>query len=230
MIEKVIAIRAIGRFLNCSGQGDTQFRRLTLVYGENGRGKTTLCDILRSLVVGDGSIIAGRIALGATDKPLVQLRANGATFCYKDGKWDSTFSDVLIFDKTFIHENVFAGDLIEHEHKKNLYRVIVGEHGTTLARQVEKLDADIRQINKDIASTKGALDAVLPKSLKMDLFLAIEPLDNAEDAIKTQEAEVVAQSRADEIKAKGLLQAITLPSLPSDFESILAKTLDDRLI
>ena len=30
----------------------------------------------------------------------------------------------------FIHENVYAGDYVDHEHKKNLYRVIDGPAGS----------------------------------------------------------------------------------------------------
>lgn len=49
MLEKFISLKNIGRFVNLSSKGDVSLRKLTLIYGENGRGKTTLCSILRSL-------------------------------------------------------------------------------------------------------------------------------------------------------------------------------------
>jgi wobble nucleotide-excising tRNase len=49
MLQRIISIRNVGRFLNCSASGDVTFRRFTLIFAENGRGKTTLCAILRSL-------------------------------------------------------------------------------------------------------------------------------------------------------------------------------------
>ena len=52
MLEKVVRIDNIGRFRKCAANGDVLFRKLTLIYAENGRGKTTLCAILRSLQSG----------------------------------------------------------------------------------------------------------------------------------------------------------------------------------
>ena len=227
MLEKIINIRAIGRFTDCTGQGDTLFRRLTLIYGENGRGKTTLCDILRSLANGDADLIKGRATLGTPDKPLVQLRAGGAGYSFKDGAWSSQYPDLCIFDKTFVHNNVYAGDLIEHEHKRNLYQVIVGEQGTQLARRIEKLDSDIRQLNKDISATKTAIEAVCPKHISIDAFVPLAELANADSQIKAKETELSALSRSAEISRRGILQSITLPSLPMGLVPLLSKTLDE---
>lgn len=226
MLEKIICIRSVGRFVDCTGQGDTQFRRLTLIYGENGRGKTTLCDVLRSLATGDADLVKGRTSLGTTDKPLVKLRASGSGYTFKDGTWDSTYADLCVFDKTFVHDNVYTGDLIEHEHKRNLYQVIVGERGTKLARRIEAIDAEVRQLNKEIASSKTAIEAVLPKSLTIDAFLGLPVLDEPEKHIKAKESELSALSRSDEISRKAILQGIKLPSLPPDVKPVLSKTLD----
>jgi hypothetical protein len=43
---------------------------------------------------------------------------------------------VAIFDSTYIAENVFSGDAIDLDHKRNLYRVIIGKAGVTLAQKV----------------------------------------------------------------------------------------------
>jgi len=52
MLEKIVQVKSIGRFRNYAANGDVTFHKLTLVYAENGRGKTTLCAILRSLQTG----------------------------------------------------------------------------------------------------------------------------------------------------------------------------------
>jgi wobble nucleotide-excising tRNase len=49
MLQRIISIRNVGRFRNCAAAGDVTFRRFTLVFAENARGKTTLCALLRSL-------------------------------------------------------------------------------------------------------------------------------------------------------------------------------------
>jgi wobble nucleotide-excising tRNase len=80
MLEKIVQIKSVGRFLNYSASGDVTFRKLTLVYAENRRGKTTLCAILRSLQIGQQEFIAERKTLGATAPAFVRLRLNNDNY------------------------------------------------------------------------------------------------------------------------------------------------------
>ena len=49
MLKKFVSIRNVGDFRHSPGSGDTTLQKLTPVHGDNGRGKSTLCAILRSL-------------------------------------------------------------------------------------------------------------------------------------------------------------------------------------
>lgn len=69
MLQRVISIKNVGRFKNCAASGDVTFRRYRLIFAENARGKTTLCDILRSLSMDASDIIVGRATLGSTEPP-----------------------------------------------------------------------------------------------------------------------------------------------------------------
>lgn len=162
MIEKFISIKNIGRFRDCSVHGDVTFRRLTLLFAENGRGKTTLCAILRSLKTGQHEFISARKTLGATGPASVQMRLDGNTVSFSNNAWNRTYSDIVIFDSVFIHDNVYAGDYVDHDHKKNLYRVIVGIQGVQLAKQIEDLDGKIRKANTDINTKRGSLSRTVP--------------------------------------------------------------------
>jgi wobble nucleotide-excising tRNase len=73
MLQRIISIKNIGRFRNCAAAGDVTFRRFTLIFSENGRGKTTLCAILRSLFTNTPALIIGRTTLGSLNTPEVQL-------------------------------------------------------------------------------------------------------------------------------------------------------------
>src|SRR3989338_2351347 len=162
MIEKFISIKNIGRFRDCASHGDVTFRRLTLLFAENGRGKTTLCAILRSLKTGQHEFIFARKTLGANSPASVQIRLDGNTVSFSNSAWNSTYPDIVIFDSVFIHDNVYAGDYIDHDHKKNLYRVIVGMQGVQLANQIEDLDGKIRKANTDINTKKEAVSRTVP--------------------------------------------------------------------
>ena len=131
MLKKFVTIKNVSRFKNFSARGDIELKRLSLLFAENGRGKTTLCAVLRSLQSGVGAHVIGRTTLGSTDAPEIRILADGRTFSFGSGAWNSTLSDIAIFDATFVSENVFSGDLVDIGHKRNLYRVIVGRDGVT---------------------------------------------------------------------------------------------------
>ena len=67
MLKKFVRLKNIGKFVDCKAAGDVEFRPLTLIFGENGRGKTTLCGVLRSVSSGDQSYLSERKTLGASD-------------------------------------------------------------------------------------------------------------------------------------------------------------------
>ena len=231
MIDKFISIKNIGRFRDCSPRGDVTFRKLTLLYAENGRGKTTLCAILRSLQSGKTEFISERKTLGTNDPASVQIRLGGNNIAFTNGAWSATHPDIAIFDSVFIHDNVYAGDYVNHEHRKNLYRVIVGAHGVKLAKEISELDGKIRVANRDITSKKEAVSKTLPNGTAIDAYLAWQSCEDIDTNIQQKTIEITARQRtlekAAEIQSKGLLSKAALPSLPSDFTAILSKKLAD---
>lgn len=229
MVEKIVQIKNIGRFLDYAAKGDVTFRKLTLIYAENGRGKTTLCAILRSLQSGWPEFISERKTLGATDAPFVHIRLNNADYKFDGNAWTNSHPDILIFDSVFVNENVYSGDYVEHEHKKNLYRVIVGAQGVQLARQIEDLDRQIRDVNADLREKRESISKHVPAGIAFDDYLSWQPLVDIEEQIRQKTEELSnrqrAAEKAGEILAKGLFVKIQLPSLPSDFSEVLLKQL-----
>ena len=69
MIRKLRLVRAIGQFDSVDSAATIDLAKLTLVYAENARGKTTLAAILRSLSTGEALPINERRRLGATNAP-----------------------------------------------------------------------------------------------------------------------------------------------------------------
>ena len=231
MIEKFISIKNIGRFRDCTPRGDVSFRKLNLLFAENGRGKTTLCAILRSLQTGQHEFISERKTLGVADSASVQIRLNGNTINFGTDIWSATHPDLAIFDSVFIHDNVYAGDYVDHDHKKNLYRVIVGAQGVQLAKQIEELDGKIRDANNEIRTKKEAASRTMPNGVTLEAYLVWQPVADIENKIQQKNTEITNLQRtlekATEIQSKGLLSKIALPEFPSDFLTILAKQLAD---
>ena len=72
MLKKFVTIKNVSRFKNFSARGDIELKRLSLLFAENGRGKTTLCAVLRSLQSGVGAHVIGRTT--GTEPVVTNLR------------------------------------------------------------------------------------------------------------------------------------------------------------
>ena len=227
MIKKVITLRNIGRFKKLDALGDVELKRYTLMVAENGRGKTTLCAILRSLKLNDPAYILGRATLGSPDAPAARILVDDATHVFAAGAWDSPLRDIAIFDSTFVSENVYSGDAVEIGHRRNLYRVIVGKEGVIPARQIDALDAESRQKAAEIRDKTAFIQAQLPRGSRVETFLDLAPDVAIDDKIAAKTTELEAVRQADQIRIRAALTPLTLLLLPDDHVALLGKTLED---
>ncbi|PAW79247.1 MAG: hypothetical protein B9S32_04650 [Verrucomicrobia bacterium Tous-C9LFEB] len=229
MLRKIIKIKNVGRFEDCRWRGGTQFESMVVLFAENARGKSTFCDVLRSCTTNSPDYVLGRHRLGSSGSSEVELLIDGGNLKFDGTSWNTSLPTLAIFDSTFIHQNVYAGDYIDHEHKKNLYHVILGAQGVQLAHEVEKLDIDIRATTKEITAKRDVLTAMLPHGTEIKKFILLQQDADIAAKIAAKEEEIksaeTATARATEIKEKGLLQEIGEPIFPKDFEKSLAEKL-----
>jgi energy-coupling factor transporter ATP-binding protein EcfA2 len=109
MLERISQVQGIGLLHDVNGNAHP-LRKATLIYGDNGRGKSTLATILRSLSIGDASLIAARKTLDGTLQPKVILQfGSGHPVNFDAGAWSEQRSEVLVFDANFIERNVHSG-------------------------------------------------------------------------------------------------------------------------
>ncbi len=226
MLKKFVTIKNVSRFKNFSARGDIELKRLSLLFAENGRGKTTLCAVLRSLQSGVGAHVIGRTTLGSTDAPEIRILSDGPTFSFGSGAWNSTLPDIAIFDATFVSENVFSGDLVGIGHKRNLYRVIVGRDGVTLAKNIETLDKASRAKAADIRDKTALIQALFPRGMALEAFLGLEEYADIDDRIRAKESELDAVRQAEQIRTRATPSTLTMLALPANFVDLLARAVD----
>jgi wobble nucleotide-excising tRNase len=225
VLQRVISIKNVGRFKNCAAAGDVSMRRFTLIFAENGRGKTTMCAILRSLFTNTPAIITGRRTLGMAGEPEVQFLTAAGPIWFRNGAWTAAFPDIAIFDGTYVSENVFAGDAIGTEHRRNLYRVIIGAQGVALAARMDTLEEQVRGKNTEIRGNRALLQRHMAAGMAVDTFIAL-PNDQEIDArIAEKEQELQATQRSAQLQQRAGLTAVTVPGFPAAFAQVLAKTL-----
>lgn len=220
-IEKFIDISNIGRFTNMVAMGNVQFRQATLIYGDNGSGKTTLSGVLRSLSIGDPAFITERATLGAQDKPNAKLLVDGEVVTFKDGTWSKPLPELEIFDDTFITENVYAGDVVDIEQRKNLYQVVVGPIAVKLARRIDELDSNSRACSRQISTIENELRNYIQSPFSFEAFLKLQKVINVEEKISSVTLRLSAARNAKQVVGRPQLSTLSLPDAPREIIPIL---------
>ncbi len=204
--------------------GDVSFRRYTLIFGENARGKTTLCDILRSLFTNTPAIVIGRATLGSPHPPEIQFLTASGPVGFRNGAWTAAYPDIAVFDGTYVRENVFAGDAVDTEHRRNLYRVIIGAQGVALAAALDALDNQIRGKTTEIRDNRAQMQRHMPQGMTPEIFIALAEDPDIDAKIAAKEQELQATRQAAQLQQKAGLSALSVPVFPAAFAALLAKT------
>lgn len=227
MIEKIISLQNVGKFIDYKCSGDVQFRGLTLIFGENGLGKTTLSAIFRSLVTGNVDYMTERCTVGQDASTYAEMRVCGDSACCDGNRWTGTPPKIEIFDPTFINENVYAGLAVEHEHRRRLHSFALGEKGVLIGRQIEGNTADIRDINARIAEKKAAIEGHITAPMTFDIFLNLKQTSDIAQRITAQKKEIETLAKAESIDKKPTLSTLLLPDLQfGEIEKLLQKTIE----
>lgn len=223
---KRIGIRNIGRFKNSNGRSNTELAKYSFVFGANGHGKTTICAILRSVQTGNADPLIGRKTLGAAANSSVDLSFDDGGIRFDGAGWDKIAPNLAIFDSDYVSENIHSGEVVDTEHKRNLYRVIIGAEGVHLAEKDSQLAADSRAKTGEISAVAKLIQPHVPPGMTLEQFLKapVNPDIDARIAEQTRILEAIRQ--AAQIRNYSLPSEITPPIIPA-FASLLEKTIDE---
>lgn len=228
MIEKIISLRGIGRFENFAAVGDVTFSKYTLIFAENGVGKTTLCEVIRSLQTGEPSYILGRRTLGASIEPEAKiLLSDKSVAAFSNGRWTRSLDHVEIFDAGFVRDNVHAGEVVDLEHRRNLFQVIVGQQGVQLANRLEEIEEERKALNAPIRDAKKIIDQRLVPGLSIERFLGTAPTPDLDREISEARQKLLAAKEAQPIRARDALQQLPPFVFPASVEATLGSTIEN---
>lgn len=200
-IKSIKKISRVGVFCNCQ-EGSKRFEKLTILYGFNTHGKSTLCDILNSLSKNDSTIVESRATIPRTNSTQFveisyQDEGNERSVYFRNGAWEPNTlgSRIEVFGTDFIHNNVFTGLGIERSNKENFTDFILGERGVSLASRLAQTNHELKVAT--IAYGKSAPGYVSGRStdeIENFIDLAVnEPLETLVNNIQLKTAELVAE-------------------------------------
>jgi wobble nucleotide-excising tRNase len=215
MIKRLRLLRNIGLFDSVAAGATIDLAPLTLVYAENGRGKTTLAAILRSLATGDPIPIAERRRLAAAHPPHVVLDCDGGppAAMFQDDAWTRTVPNMGVFDDVFVDRNVYSGLAVGAEHRQNLHELILGAQAVALSQQQEEAIRRIEGHNSELRVKAAAIPNEARGGLSVEDFCALPARADIDDAIQEAERRLDAARQQDPIRQAPVFDKLRLPEL-----------------
>jgi wobble nucleotide-excising tRNase len=212
VINHLTLLRNVGQFASVEAR-QFDLLRLVLIYAENGRGKTTLSAIFRSLATGEAVPIVERRRLGAQHAPHVVIDCTGGPppAVFENGAWSRRVADMAIFDDVFVDQNVCSGLDVDASHRQRLHEVILGAQGIVLARELQNLADRIVEHNAAIREKGSAIPVTARGTLTVDEFCALPNLADIDDQILAAQRRVTALSEANAIATTSEFSQLNLP-------------------
>lgn len=227
MLERISEIQGIGLLHEANGKMHT-FKKATLIYADNGRGKSTLASTLRSVSTGDTSLISNRTTIDGTFPPKVILQfGSGHKVSFENDAWSEQRPEVVVFDADFVERNVHSGGTVNTAHRKNLLEFALGEAAVSTQFKLENATNAVKTADDEVKSIESKLSGY-----HAEITLAeFEKLPNQEDAdtkISDLQKRIYAANDVTSILNKAVPAEIPLPKLDiNGFFEQLAISLDD---
>jgi len=180
MLKRIKQIKNIGRFKDCKA-ACAEFTKMTVIFGRNTYGKSTLTDLLSSIQSGNVDAIKNRKTISnqqtgqQSAKLCFEFSSGGGEIPveFKGGHWQPSLPNNLklkIFDDSFIHKNLFVGKQLTRDTKENFSSFILGEQGVRKAQDI----ADKNKIKNEATRQKNKLMKESFKDInELDQFLSL---------------------------------------------------------
>ncbi|MBV8501068.1 MAG: AAA family ATPase [Paucibacter sp.] len=230
MLNKIITLDNLGVFRHGTPKA-ADFDRVTLLYAENGRGKSTISAALASLSTGDiGPLVARCTFGGGAQKIVVRCTTGGASdnVQFDGAKWSASVPNIVVFDQHFVERNVYAGSEVQTAHHEALLEFALG---TAAVRKKQELDT---AGDEQTAATKRRTAA----EDKLKGYIGATPLpvfikvlvkdDKVDETIAGLESRIAAAKDAGAIAARASLASLAVPSFDfTKFKAVLGRSLQD---
>lgn len=244
MIRRINKLKNVGRFVDLKSQGGTQgdFAKVNVIYAPNSGGKTTLCDVFRSLGTGKLDYILGRKRFGATSPIEIEVLFHGmpapksvlAGNCWQHEPAGSNSHRTLVYDDRFVADNVLIGQFVAVEQRRNVYGLALGAQAHVLKAQVDLADQNLTSATNALNTARAALTPLIPTGFNIESFRGFTKDEAIDEHIKeaTDELEKAKRTKAnaDAIRQRKPFNIITPPAAPAGLAAALETTLDDAAL
>lgn len=242
MIKRINTLKRVGRFieLQSAAGADHDFAELNVVFASNAAGKSTLCDVLRSMTSGEAAYVVGRKRLGAGNDPEIVVSLDGANppqvVRFQNGAWANGAASpkIHVYDDRFVAENVLVGHHINVDQRRNLYGLVIGDQGIALKQAVDAAEAQLTTAGHNARDAEATLRGLLPQGQSIEPFRTLPEVADVDQQITTAKEALSSaaqtKSKADAIRQRQSLRDVPIPQIPANLAEVLATSLDQAAL
>ena len=189
--------------------------RTTLIFAENGSGKTMLSEMFRSLANNEPDLVAGRARLGEDKEPLIVLgqHGDGKVLSWNPAGWKGGRPKIAVFNDGFVDANVYSGLEVGATHRQGLHSVVIGEEGVRKASAYADAQKRGEDAQAKMNEASKRIHAAVPGVKDVDGYCDKPVPHDVEEKIKFYERQVALAKKASEIEHRSELQPLELPEL-----------------
>lgn len=216
MLQRIDQIRNLGLFADYAHGEGCEFADLTVVFGENGVGKTTVAALLDAMRCGDAQAMLRRSSLTSSEAPSARVTIGEQVYAFDGTAWDSRPEDdtIDVYFSDFVSRNVYSGESIESGHRRQLCEFALGPQAI---RDIGALAEAGRRSGialKEVQRQEEALGRLFKPPHSLAQFEALALDENIDGKIKSAEDTLAAAKRITEELAREAPVAVSLPILP----------------
>lgn len=245
MLKRIKLIQGVGNFSQTRASG-IELTDVTVIYGENRYGKSTLCDVLHSLAEDSPTYILNRLSIpnDPAKPPKVEFMFGTATgnvtSNFEDSQWQvktPACSKLYVFDQSFIHRNVITGQKQERPNSESMTSFILGENNTALFATLAGMNSNLREERRLLSNIESQFTPYALGDIPsyVNSALPAEPKDELEENVATHDASIqqikTTIQNIDRIKRRNVLSAVgtqvNFTQVCDSINTVLASSLQD---
>lgn len=210
MLERVALVQGVGLLHDANGSRH-RCLKATLIYADNGRGKSTLASIMRSVSESDPAIINAYRTIDGTLPPKVTLHfGSGHQVTFQDDAWSEQRKELLVFDSDFVERNVHSGGVVNTNHRKNLLEVALGESAVPARKAVIDATTAATKADELVQSLTGKLSGY-HEGITLKEFEGLPEQADIDSLITDVQKRIKDAENAETIQAKPVPATVTEP-------------------
>lgn len=164
MIKKVLQIANCGilreYIVKKNSDFDGSFKKVNIIYAENGSGKTTFTQIIKSLG-GNTEVLKKRKSFNSTSGIEIRfLDENNKAMIYSRNNWNCSTQNVIVFDTFWVESNIYNIPLGTWETPSETAMIILGQQGSATHKRIALLRNRRSFLRRNLRNNKSYLKKV----------------------------------------------------------------------